>query len=218
MKNDRVRIMDNYYCLSKGDMYEWKYERANSYLRDKLPFVIKDIDYDVFLSHSILDADRIKKIHSLFNSCWGYKTYVDWIDNTYLKRKNVTKETAEKIRCAMKNSMVLIYAVSENSKNSRWMKWECGFLDGWKGKVAILPIYENDPDFFKESEFLMLYDYININEKGEPRLINPEGRATPLEEWVFSIDLNSYQYRYSNGGNSFDGIGASLLRDENFKL
>ena len=41
------------------------------------------------------------------------------------------------------------------------MPWELGFFDGFKGKVAILPILENSNSSYMGSEYLELYPYID---------------------------------------------------------
>lgn len=131
----------------------------------ELLFESKKIDqhYDVFLSHSYLDATEIKILKALIEEK-GLTVYVDWIEDYELDRNHVTKETAALIRHRMRNCDSLFYAFSENSTKSKWMPWELGYFDGFKGRVAIIPIKENPQfsDNYKGVEFVSLYPYVSI--------------------------------------------------------
>lgn len=127
--------------------------------------------YDVFLSHSYLDATEIRVLKAIIEE-EGLTVYVDWIEDYKLNRGNVTKETAQIIRQRMKNCDSLFYAFSENSTKSKWMPWELGFFDGYNGKVAVIPIKENSQssDYYKGVEFVGIYPYITLtkNKSGIP--------------------------------------------------
>lgn len=126
---------------------------------------VSDYDiFDIFLSHSYSDRAIIPALKQNLES-FGYKVYVDWINDRLLSRTNVTKKTAEILQKRMKQSKCLIYATSENSSTSRWMPWELGYFDGIKDKmIGILPIkrYGNNfQDDFQGEEYLGLYYYID---------------------------------------------------------
>lgn len=116
-------------------------------------------DYDIFLSHSFDDKEYIIKIKILLED-YGYKTYVDWIEDKHLDRGRVTKETAETIKTRMKACKCLLFATSDHSPYSRWMPWELGFFDGFRKKVAILPIAEGSETNYQGQEYLGIYPYI----------------------------------------------------------
>jgi len=119
--------------------------------------------YDVFLSHSYEDAQYILQLKKEIEKT-GLSVYVDWIEDNQLDRSNVNRRTAELIRLRMKSCKTLLYALTENSKRSSWVQWELGFADGHKkGKVAIIPILEDDKSnngFYKQ-EYLGLYPYVD---------------------------------------------------------
>ncbi len=70
-------------------------------------------------------------------------------------------KTAQILRTRMKACKTMIYAVSKNSSESRWMPWELGYFDGHKtDKVAILPVTSNANDQFQGEEYHQLYPYI----------------------------------------------------------
>lgn len=119
-------------------------------------------EYDVFLSHSYLDKEQIASL-KIYLEDFGLSVYIDWIDDYQLDRGKVSKETAIRIRERMKNCKSLIYAFSKNSSLSKWMPWELGYFDGIKGKVAVLPITENETDSFVGTEYLGIYPYVTQN-------------------------------------------------------
>ncbi len=116
--------------------------------------------YDIFLSHSIHDAELILGIKATFEEL-NYSVYVDWIDDPKLDRSKVTSATADTLRKRMNSSKSLFYVTTENADGSRWMPWECGYFDGKKGKSAIVPIKKYSTDnSFNGQEYLGLYPYI----------------------------------------------------------
>lgn len=99
-------------------------------------------EYDIFLSHSFHDAELIFGMKTTLEDL-GYKVYVDWVDDPQLDRSKVTPATAAKLRERMNSSRSLFYVTTSNTDASQWMPWECGFFDGKKEKVAIVPIQES---------------------------------------------------------------------------
>lgn len=146
---------------------------SKSFSSRRLVSESKELDkhYDVFLSHSYLDATEIRALKAIIEE-EGLSVYVDWIEDYELNRENVTKETAGVIRHRMKNCDSLFYAYSDNSTNSKWMPWELGFFDGYNGNVAVIPVKENPQsgDYYKGVEFVGIYPYITItkNQSGIP--------------------------------------------------
>lgn len=138
-------------------------------------------EYDIFLSHSYLDKEQIASL-KIYLEDFGFSVYVDWIDDYQLNRGNVTKETAIRIRERMKKCKSLIYAFSKNSNLSKWMPWELGYFDGIKGRVAVLPIVENETDNFSGMEYLSLYPYVTQN-----KIANTEKYALWIRE-----NINKY--------------------------
>lgn len=117
--------------------------------------------YDIFLSHSYIDKEKIASVKYYLESL-GLSVYIDWIDDMQLVRNSVTKETAERIKTRMKKCKSLIYVFSNNSNFSKWMPWELGYFDGIKGRIAVLPItrFSNNNNTFRGTEYLGLYPYV----------------------------------------------------------
>jgi hypothetical protein len=116
--------------------------------------------FDVFLSHSILDEEIILGVKIVIEKL-GFSVYVDWIEDPELDRKKVNAETADRLQTRMKQCKCLIYAHSINSPDSKWMPWELGFFDGYKGHIAVLPVAETVTDVFSGQEYLGLYPYVD---------------------------------------------------------
>ncbi|MBE2262433.1 MAG: toll/interleukin-1 receptor domain-containing protein [Burkholderiaceae bacterium] len=126
--------------------------------------------FDVFLSHSIADAEIVLGIKQLLEES-GLKVYVDWVEDAHLDRRAVSKETAAVLRQRMRQSKSLIYLSSDNSSSSKWMPWELGYFDGFKPDgVAIMPVLENSTDTFIGQEYLGLYPIVqrNVYSNGTP--------------------------------------------------
>lgn len=116
--------------------------------------------FDVFLSHSIADAEIVLGIKQLLEES-ELKVYVDWVEDAQLDRRAVTKETAAVLRQRMRQSKSLIYLSSDNSSSSKWMPWELGYFDGFKPDgVAIMPVLDSPTDAFKGQEYLGLYPIV----------------------------------------------------------
>lgn len=114
--------------------------------------------HDIFLSHTIRDAQLILGVKGILEDL-NYTVYVDWIDDPQLDRSRVSPVTADKLRTRMKLSKSLLYVTTENAENSKWMPWECGYFDGLKEKVAIVPVKDNTTDTYDGQEYLGLYPY-----------------------------------------------------------
>lgn len=117
--------------------------------------------YDIFLSHSIRDAELILGMKAIFEDL-GYSVYVDWIEDPQMDRSKVTAATADQLRQRMGSSKSLFFVTTSNAESSRWMPWECGFFDGKKEKVAIVPIQakSTNNNSYSGQEYLGLYPYI----------------------------------------------------------
>jgi hypothetical protein len=154
-------------------------------------------EYDIFLSHSYHDArlhpEDLLELKGQIEEL-GLSVYVDWIEDPALDRTEVTKETAERLRQRMRRAKALLFAVSENSSDSRWMPWELGYCDGRGKPVAVAPLVARaGQHFYEGQEYLGLYPYLSegIDEQDQPRLY-VETRPwiyRSLEEWIEKLPL-----------------------------
>jgi uncharacterized cysteine cluster protein YcgN (CxxCxxCC family) len=128
--------------------------------------------FDIFLSHSVRDAELVLGTVDILESL-GYSVYVDWIVDTQLDRSKVTAKTANTLRMRMRQSQSLFYLTTANAVTSKWMPWECGYFDGLKEKVAIIPlVQEAGSDAYHGQEYLGLYPYCTYdkNEDGDDQI------------------------------------------------
>jgi hypothetical protein len=146
---------------SKASEVTGMYKKASQVLIENARSFSPYSTYDIFLSHSFADAEIILGLQKILTSK-NYTVYVDWIEDPQLNRANVTKDTAKYIRARMKMCKSLLYATSNNASTSKWMPWELGFFDGFKTKVAIVPISNTSQgsDDFKGQEYLGIYPYL----------------------------------------------------------
>lgn len=156
----------------KSQFYEGGYDYINVYSKAK-KFLNESVNqqklfsaqskiYDIFLSHSSNDAEIVAGLKLELEDL-GYSVYVDWIEDPLMNRTSVTKETALILQDRMKNCKSLIYAFSENASNSKWMPWELGYFDALKGTMAVLPISKTNKTSYVGSEYLGIYNYIQID-------------------------------------------------------
>lgn len=140
--------------------------------------------YDIFLSHSYQDAKVILGLKGTLEDM-GYEVYVDWIEDKQLDRGQVNAETANQLRHRMRNCKSLFFATSNNSSDSKWMPWELGYFDGFRRKVAILPINDSayKQNTFEGQEYLGLYDYV-IENYGYLTIKRLNGITKSFREWV----------------------------------
>lgn len=145
-------------------------------------------EYDIFLSHSFHDAELIFGMKTTLEDL-GYKVYVDWVDDPQLDRSKVTPATAAKLRERMNSSRSLFYVTTSNTDASQWMPWECGFFDGKKEKVAIVPIQESsNSNSYSGQEYLGLYPYVvqqpNQNRQATLWVRKSSSQYIAYDSWV----------------------------------
>ncbi|MBI1912926.1 MAG: toll-Interleukin receptor [Deltaproteobacteria bacterium] len=153
-----------------------------------------DKQNDIFLSHSFKDSELIVGVKGILEDL-GYSVYVDWIDDPQLDRSNVNRLTAHKLRERMQKSKSLFYVTTANATSSKWMPWECGYFDGVKEKVAILPLRKeySSSDVYEGQEYLGLYPYCimaKVEGKNEQRLWIQYDKKhyTSFDIWVDTPD------------------------------
>ncbi|WP_139367958.1 toll/interleukin-1 receptor domain-containing protein [Priestia abyssalis] len=147
--------------------------------------------FDIFLSHAYMDRELILGLRTFFISL-GYKVYIDWIDDEELDRSDVTKETANKLKGRMGQSKCLLYAITENYVNSKWMPWELGYFDGREGKVAVLPLVKSGTEYeYKGTEYVGLYPYVKDigSTSASLYVYDDKGNYVSLHSWMDGATL-----------------------------
>jgi len=145
--------------------------------------------YDIFLSHAIADVGDydILGTKALLED-FGFEVYLDWIEDPQLDRETVSSRTARTLRRRMNCCKGLLYTVTPGSRVSRWMQWECGYFDGRKEKVAILPLTRVRLVHYVGVEFLGIYPYVDrsTDDSGKEHLwVNSAPNVyVELREWL----------------------------------
>ncbi|HEY5536588.1 MAG TPA: hypothetical protein VIL99_16845 [Ignavibacteria bacterium] len=140
--------------------------------------------YDIFLSHSYDDAKAIYGLKIKLERL-KYSVFVDWNEEEFSDRENVDTERANELRIQMNSCKILIFVTSENSSESVWMPWELGYFDGYKGKVAIMPLNEETTpkNEYIGQEYLGIYPYIK-DYSGDLVMIYNDNRIVRLQNWI----------------------------------
>ena len=93
--------------------------------------------YDIFLSHSMKDQDRVERILQHFK-VQSQSVYVDWMEERLEDPRGMATELANRLRLRMRAAETMIYVHSPNSTLSRWCCWELGFFDAIKpGQIFV---------------------------------------------------------------------------------
>ena len=87
-----------------------------------------------FLCHSSKDNDLARGLVRLLQD-GGWRVYVDYEDTALPLMPD--RETARRIRDAIRLTSFFLFLASPNSVQSRWCPWEIGFADGCKNEDKI---------------------------------------------------------------------------------
>lgn len=179
-------LLNNSYKSIQKSYHFSENQAAKNILEQAYKNYDKNKIYDIFLSHSFLDARKILGLKNYIEGL-GYSVYVDWIEDKQLDRSKVSKETAGILRERMQSCKSLFFAISENSDHSLWMPWELGYFDGIKQKVAILTVLKSSyDDSYNGQEYLGLYPYV-----AKGTIIN----STQQEIWIHSSQEQYVRFR-----------------------
>lgn len=143
-----------------------------------------------FLSHSSKDEDLVAGATYILEN-HGANVYIDRVDP--LMPPYTSDETGELLKRRIRQTSRFVLLATSNSKDSRWVPWELGLADGYKGidNIALFPAVENTFDTAWTSwEYLGLYRRIvwgKINGYANSLwmvLDEEHNTATPLRDWL----------------------------------
>lgn len=115
----------------------------------------------------------------------GATVYADDFDKRLPDPPSV--QTAEILKGEIKQHPRFVVLATTNSHTSRWIPWELGLSDGYKGvpPSAILPITQEGviPEWYK-STYVQLYPRI-VNIDDAWRVLDPrDNKHWPLRDWL----------------------------------
>ena len=119
----------------------------------------KQVEYDVFISHSSENKDLIRKLRQVLEDDYNLSAYIDWDEDAGMSRD----EVADKVKDAMDRSNSLIYVKTSKSDNSQWVAWEVGRYDANKSdRIGVLLIEDEKitADTWEHREFLKDYQIL----------------------------------------------------------
>lgn len=145
---------------------------------------------NTFLSHSSKDKEYLAAVVTFLEN-YGADVYVDNGDARLPARPS--KITAEILRDTINELRRFIIFVTSNSKDSRWIPWELGLGDAFKGpsSIALLPASESAySQDWADQEYLGLYQRIVYGSlqgfSGPVWLVHDhiENKGTLLRTWL----------------------------------
>ena len=110
-----------------------------------------------FLSHSSKDDELVAGAITILRN-HGALVYIDSKDPTM--PPTTSHITASKLKERIQQSGRFVLLATENSRESKWVPWELGAADGFKGvpNIAIFPAVESRSDFaWTKWEYMGLY-------------------------------------------------------------
>ena len=143
-----------------------------------------------FLSHSSKDDDLVVGAIRVLEG-HGAVAYIDEIDPAM--PPYTSEETAALLKSRIRQTRRFVLLASNNSKDSRWVPWELGVADGYKGLdgIALFPASEkSEENSWASWEYLGLYrrivwgDLENYEAKVWMVFDQKRNAATELEEWL----------------------------------
>lgn len=143
-----------------------------------------------FLSHSSKDDELVVGAISVLEG-HAAKVYVDEIDPAM--PPYTTEETAALLKRRIRETKRFVFLASNNSKDSRWVPWELGVADGFKGieRIALFPAADGSDDKAWASwEYLGLYrrivwgDLQGYDKKVWMVLNEKPNEAIELSKWL----------------------------------
>jgi hypothetical protein len=148
------------------------------------------LDGATFLSHSTKDMELVAGAIRLLQA-YGAVVYIDKKDSSLPPYTN--KQTAKNLKSRISQCKKFVLLASHNSNESKWVPWELGIADGYKGlqNTAILPAVEDQNNTSWTSwEYLGLYDRIVWGDlRGHPKKVwmvldERNNVAFTLKEWL----------------------------------
>ena len=143
-----------------------------------------------FLSHSSKDKELVVGAIQVLEG-HGAKVYIDEVDPEM--PPYTSEETAGILKSRIRQTQRFVLLASANSKDSRWVPWELGVADGYKGleKIALFPAAENTSERdWALWEYLGLYHRIvwgEMNGRPDPLWMVLDYKrftAIPLRDWL----------------------------------
>jgi hypothetical protein len=150
----------------------------------------RTLEGSTFLSHSSKDDDLVIGATVILEN-HGAKVYTDKVDPEM--PPYTTEQTADLLKNRIKQTKRFVLLASKNSKESRWVPWELGIADGYKGvgKIALFPSADDENDMtWANWEYLGLYPRIvwgPMDTQPKPLWMvwdHRKNRATPLADWL----------------------------------
>lgn len=171
---------------------------------------------DIFLSHSSRDKEQVRLIKEELVA-QGFSVSLDIDVLPAIRPADVTADTAESLRRAMRECSALVYVITANSRRSRWMPWELGYFDGFRGRVFIYPVDDAAERNAQGIEYLRIYPKVPLAGRagylaefipkeqrstetlGGVELVIAEAKRSPMFDYADQVATGVYGNRLQKG-------------------
>jgi hypothetical protein len=138
----------------------------------------------VFLSHSSVDDAIVPAVISFFAS-FEASVYADDFDKRLPNPPSAI--TASILKSEIRKCPRFVVLTTPSSRTSRWIPWELGLADGYKGippNATLMFTPEGIVETWTKEQYFNLYPKI-VNDNWNWVVTDPRGSATwPLKQWL----------------------------------
>lgn len=173
--------------ISEGELLSNKKgeEAYEFFLLENIKSILSEAAGRVFVSHKHGEVELVYRLRQLL-SRHGFEGYVDWEDDQLPKQ--VSGETASKIKEQFKKADKFILIANEAAIHSPWCNWELGYGDACKyNQLALFPVRKNN-SIYSGTEYLQIYPSIQVETMQERitdiYVLYPDKNRAPLKDWL----------------------------------
>jgi len=115
--------------------------------------------FDFYVSPSNVETELIIGTALSLEDC-GYSVCLDGYREHDSTDRRITQERGKELRSVMERCLGMIILTTSAKSDSIWLPWECGFFEGKKSRIAVLPITPANSDIYRGEGYLGLYPFI----------------------------------------------------------
>jgi hypothetical protein len=124
--------------------------------------------YDIYLAISNLEPEIIIGATLSLEDC-GFSVCLDHYRELQNIQRRITRENAKALSQIIDRCNGMIALTTSAKPDSGWLNWECGYFEGKRGRVAILPITPLSAEIYRGEGVLGVYPFVtryqNQNQK-----------------------------------------------------
>lgn len=115
--------------------------------------------FDFYLSLSSVEPELIIGTTLSLEDC-GYSVCLDSNQVHDSTDRRISQERVQALRTVMERCLGMIIMTTSARSDSIWLPWECGYFEGKKSRIAVLPITPANSEIYRGDGYLGLYPFI----------------------------------------------------------